>query len=171
MHVWWGFVAESGHQSDTCVLLSFVRVVWYVCGYPFLAKCSFRSDLSFMSVCMCVLGCAPSLASIYSSLLTHYFSLGIHSCIVYILLLADSLYIPFCTLHTLYTVFLIIAEPKSHTKIWITCAGKYFNLLSMHIMSNITSSSGMVSKQHITKWMGGRACNLFGETSRISNVP
>ena len=92
VHVWWGFVAESGHQSDTCVLLSFVRVVWYVCGYPFLAKCSFRSDLSFMSVCMCVLGCAPSLASIYSSLLTHYFSLGIHSCIVYILLLADSLY-------------------------------------------------------------------------------
>ena len=28
-------VAESGRQSDTCVLLSFVRVVWCVCGYFF----------------------------------------------------------------------------------------------------------------------------------------
>jgi len=35
VHVWWGFVAESGRQSDTCVLLSFVRVFWYVCGCPF----------------------------------------------------------------------------------------------------------------------------------------
>ena len=37
VHVWWGFVAESGRQTDTCarVLLSFVRVVWYVCGYTF----------------------------------------------------------------------------------------------------------------------------------------
>jgi len=34
-----------------------------------------------------------------------------------------SLTCSFCTLHPLYTVFLIIAEPKSHTKIWITCAG------------------------------------------------
>jgi len=53
---------------------------------------------------------------------------------VYILLLAD---IPFCTLHPLYTVFLIITEPKPHTEIVITCAGKYFNLLSrQHIISN-----------------------------------
>ena len=28
-------VAESGHQSDTRVLLSFVRVVWCVRGYLF----------------------------------------------------------------------------------------------------------------------------------------
>jgi len=38
-----------------------------------------------------------------------------------------------------------VTEPKPHTKIWITCAGKYFNLLFIHIMSNITSSSGVVS--------------------------
>ena len=39
MHMWWGFVAESGRQSDTCVLLSFVKVLWYVCG------CLFWSNL------------------------------------------------------------------------------------------------------------------------------
>jgi len=52
--MWLGFVAESGRQSDTCVLLRFVSV-WYVCVYMcayamwrslvcvwllFLAKCS-----------------------------------------------------------------------------------------------------------------------------------
>jgi len=37
----------------------------------------------------------------------------------------------------------------------------YFNLLSMHACQT----------QLIIKWMGGRACNFFGETSRILNVP
>jgi len=106
-----------------------------------------------------------SLALIYSSLLTHYFSLGIHSCMVYILLLADSLY-PF--LHSAPSIYCVprhtpVAEPKSHTKIWITCAGKYFNLLSMYIMSNITSSAGVVSKQYITKWMGEGHVTYLGK--------
>jgi len=61
VHVWWGFVAESGRHA-----------VWYMCAaelcegslvcvwLPFLAKCSCKFDstvLSFMSVC--VWGCAP----------------------------------------------------------------------------------------------------------------
>ena len=129
---------------------------------PFLAKCSCTFDstvLSFMSVCICVLGYAPKF-SINLLISAHPLFLPWYSCMVYILL--QTVYIPFCTLHSLYTMFLVIAEPKSHTKIHITFTGKYFNLLSMHIMSNITSSSGLVSKQHITKWMGGRDRNLFG---------
>jgi len=42
---------------------------------------------------VCVLGCAPKFSiNLLISILTHYFSLGIHSCIVYILLFVDSLY-------------------------------------------------------------------------------
>ena len=73
MHMWWGFVAESGRQSDTCMLLSFVRVLWYVCGCLFLAKCSFRSDstvLSFMSVCVCW-AVLQGLASIFVLISAH----------------------------------------------------------------------------------------------------
>jgi len=53
-------------------------------------------------------------------------------------------------------MFLIIAEPEPHTKIWIACAGKYFNLLSMYAYhaKQLTSSSGVISKQHIIEWMG-----------------
>ena len=112
VHVWLGFVAESGRQSDTRVLLNFVRVLWYsVCVWlPFLAKCSCKFDsilLSFVSVCVCVCVCWAvllSLAIIYSSLLTQCFSLGIYSCMVCILLLADSLY-PF--LHSAPSIYCV----------------------------------------------------------------
>jgi len=89
---------RSNDHSDTCVQLSFK-----ICGgslvrvwLPFLAKCSFICLIQlYWASWVCVYVCLDVLlrwASIYSSLLTYYFSLGIHSCMVYILLLADSLY-------------------------------------------------------------------------------
>ena len=66
-----------------------------MCVVAFFGQMSNSTVLSFMSVCVCW-AVILSLASIYSSLLTQYFSLGIHSCMVYILLLAVS------ALYTLY---------------------------------------------------------------------
>ena len=161
---------------------SFVRVVWCMCvralwlslvvslihvccwalwglfsticvGLPFLAKCSCTTVLSFMSVC--VLGCAlklsinlliPAHAPIISPLVFHVW---------YTFFYLQIVYFPFYTLCPLYTVFLIIAEPKPHTKIWITCAGKYFNLLSMHAYHVKHNQQFRCGQQTVhQKWMG-----------------
>ena len=173
-YVGWGCILNPTISLFLCSLLIcypyILLHVFYSCSFTYfwqqmhawtevchLCSCKFDSTLlSFMSMWVCV---GLSLALIYPSLHTHYFSLAWYTFfnlqIVYI-------YIPFCSLHPLYTVFLIIAEPEPHTKIWIACAGKYFNLLSMHAyhVKQLTSSSGVVSKQHIIKWMGEEHVSL-----------
>ena len=39
----------------------------------------------------------------------------------------------------LCTVYLVIAKPTPHTKMWFTCAGTYFTMLAYHVILHKTS--------------------------------